>query len=163
MSGQQKVLSAICQGVNVFPSKCQSVKMLGWSRKELHQPGSLWYSNTGTGTFIHFYRGRRGGGPSKSVQKSHSHFDILRECLSHTMCYVSCVTSHLSLVPGQTICLVKTFSKRRRKKKEKKIILQKKLDKVVEQVGGGSVINGAYPVQFRLVTGNLQWQQKHFL
>ena len=28
----------------------------------------------------------------------------------------------------------------------KKIKLQKKLDKVVELVGGGSVINGAYPV-----------------
>ena len=30
--------------------------------------------------------------------------------------------------------------------KKKKINLQKKLDKVVELVGGGSVINGAYPV-----------------
>ena len=28
----------------------------------------------------------------------------------------------------------------------KKIVNQKKLDKVVELVGGGSVINGAYPV-----------------
>ena len=27
-------------------------------------------------------------------------------------------------------------------------ILQEKLDNVVEVVGGGSVINGAYPVQF---------------
>ena len=29
---------------------------------------------------------------------------------------------------------------------KKIFILQKKLDKVVELVGGGSVINGAYPV-----------------
>ena len=29
---------------------------------------------------------------------------------------------------------------------KKNYILQKKMDKVVELVGGGSVINGAYPV-----------------
>ena len=43
-----------------------------WSSIELHQPGSLRYS--GTGTFVHFYKIPT---PSKSVQKSHSHFRIL--------------------------------------------------------------------------------------
>ena len=32
------------------------------------------------------------------------------------------------------------------KKKKKNNYLQKKMDEVVELVGGGSVINGAYPV-----------------
>ena len=40
-------------------------------------------------------------------------------------------------------------NKLHKKKPKKRIVvfcILKKLDKVVEQVGGGSVINGAYPV-----------------
>ena len=36
------------------------VRIDGGSIK-LHQPGSLWYSGIGTGTFVHFWRGRGGG------------------------------------------------------------------------------------------------------
>ena len=49
------------------------------------------------------------------------------ECSSHTMCHVSPFTCHF-------------FSS------------LKKLDKVVELVGGGSVINKAYPINFYFTT-----------
>ena len=45
---------------------------------------------------------------------------ILRECSPPTMCHMSCVTCHVYFFMGLT--------------------------KVVELVGGGSVINGSYPV-----------------
>ena len=55
------------------------------------------------------------------------------------MRHVSPVTSHLSPVT----CHMSKCSL-----KKKLFYLLKKLDKVEELVGGGSVINGAYPVQF---------------
>ena len=55
------------------------------------------------------------------------------------MCHVSPVTSHLSLVT----CHLWHVKKKRRKVF---FLSLKKLDKVVELVGGGSVINGAYPI-----------------
>ena len=56
--------------------------------------------------------------------------EILRECSSHTMRHVSHVTCHVSHV-----ILFLFF-----------LYPEKKFDKVVELVGAGSVINGAYPV-----------------
>ena len=60
-------------------------------------------------------------------------------CLHYTdreknvMCHMSCVTCHVS---GLTCHLIKKY---------------KKVDKVVELVGGGSVINRAYPVYFQRI------------
>ena len=64
--------------------------------------------------------------------------------MSRVMCHVSCVMCHVSRVTCHM--------------SKKKLyfnfliffllLFLKKLDKVVELVGGGSVINGAYPVQF---------------
>ena len=62
--------------------------------------------------------------------------------VSCVMCHVSPVTCHVSPVTCH-LSLVRCHLK-------KKIILQKKLDTVVELVGGASVINGAYPVEFQL-------------
>ena len=53
--------------------------------------------------------------------------------MSHITCHVSPVTCHLSHVNKKIYILFLSF---------------KKIDKVVEIVGGGSVINGAYPVSF---------------
>ena len=69
------------------------------------------------------------------------------------MCHVSCVTCHLSRVTCHLSHVTCHLSHVKKKKKLKKIKLkkitpQKILDKVVEPVGGGSVINGAYPVYF---------------
>ena len=50
--------------------------------------------------------------------------------VSHVTCHVSCVTCHMSHV---TFFFSSSFS-----------------DKVVKLIGGGSVINGAYPVLFTL-------------
>ena len=75
--------------------------------------------------------------------------EILKECSSHTMCHVSHVMCHMSRVTchmSHVKCQKKKKKKKIMRKKKKKNILQKKLDKVVELVGGGSVINGAYPV-----------------
>ena len=58
---------------------------------------------------------------------------------------MSRVTCHLSHV---------TFKK---KMTLKKLSFRKKLDKVVELVGGGFVINGAYPVLFRIASLSM-WQ-----
>ena len=55
------------------------------------------------------------------------------------MCHVSRVMCHMSYV---TCHMSRVMCHRSLKK------LNKKSDKVVELVGGGSVINGAYPVQF---------------
>ena len=52
--------------------------------------------------------------------------EIFRECLPPFKCHMSYVTCHVSHVMCHMSHLV--------------------LDKVVELVGGGSVINGAYPV-----------------
>ena len=59
--------------------------------------------------------------------------------VSHVRCQVSLVTCHVSHV------MCKTSHEKRREKKE-----EKDLEKVVELVGGGSVIIGAYPVYFLL-------------
>ena len=56
--------------------------------------------------------------------------------VSRVMCHLSPVTCHLSHVKKNIFIYLK----------KKKIIPSQKLDKVVELVGGGSVINGAYPV-----------------
>ena len=75
--------------------------------------------------------------------------------VSRVMCHVSLVTSNLSPVTchlSPVTChmskyFFKTFSERRKKINIYIIFFPlKKLDKVVELVGGGSVINGAYPV-----------------
>ena len=58
--------------------------------------------------------------------------------VSRVICHVSPVTCHLSPVTCQKNIFIY----------KKKISPSQKLDKVVELVGGGSVINGAYPVQF---------------
>ena len=54
--------------------------------------------------------------------------EILRECSPPTMCHVSCVTCQVSGVTCHVSRVTCFF------------------DRVVELVGGGSVINGAYPV-----------------
>ena len=71
--------------------------------------------------------------------------DFLREWSPHTICHISCVPCHMSHVTcrvSPVTCLKKNI------KNPKHFIVQKKLDKVVELVGRGSVINRAYPVQF---------------
>ena len=65
---------------------------------------------------------------------------MLRECSSHNMCLVSCVTCHVSPVTCQIIIIIIIF-----------FFLVffsplKEIDQVVELVGGGFLINGAYPV-----------------
>ena len=57
---------------------------------------------------------------------------MLRECSSNIMCHVSCGIDHVSRVTGHLSFFF--------------YMSLKKLDKVVELVVGGSVINGAYPV-----------------
>ena len=76
--------------------------------------------------------------------------EILRECSSHTLSHVSRVTYHVSRVTCHLSHVQKIFYIFFYKKKKKKIYFnhQKKIDKVVELVGEGSVINGAYPVWF---------------
>ena len=51
------------------------------------------------------------------------------------MCHLSCVTCHVSHVTCHVSHVTCHMSH-----------VKKKFDKVVELVGGGSVINGAYPV-----------------
>ena len=69
------------------------------------------------------------------------------------MCHVSCVTCHLSPILCHVSPVTSLFFML------KKIHLyiysgeEKKLDLVVELVGGGSVINGAYPF-FNLIKTN---------
>ena len=60
------------------------------------------------------------------------------------MCHVSHVTCHLSPVVCNFFLHLIIIQKKYIKNIY--IMLQKILDKVVELVGGGSVINGAYPV-----------------
>ena len=73
---------------------------------------------------------------------------ILRECSPDTMCHVSCVTCHMSHIT----CHVSPVTC---KNKKNYVFIEKKgrtkLDKGVELVGGGSVMNGAYPVWLSFV------------
>ena len=67
----------------------------------------------------------------------------------HVTCHMSRVTCHVSRVT----CHVSHVTCQKKKiyiliKKKLFFFYLKKMDKVVELVGGGSVINGAYPVQF---------------
>ena len=68
-------------------------------------------------------------------------------------CHVPCVTCHLSCVSCQvsrvTCHMSFFFSSFFIQKINIKKILKNKLDNVVELVGGGSVINGAYPSSFQ--------------
>ena len=66
--------------------------------------------------------------------------------MSLVMCHVSGVTRHMSRVTCHIFFLNK--KKEGKKEREKKLffILKNKLENVVELGGGGSVINGAYPV-----------------
>ena len=68
--------------------------------------------------------------------------------MSHVAYRMSCVRCHMSPFTCQN--LVSIFFQKKKKNLIKKIKKSffKKLDKEVELVGGGSVINGAYPVQF---------------
>ena len=67
--------------------------------------------------------------------------------LSRVMCHMSPVTCHLSPVACPNIFL-KHFSFKKKKKYHNLFFtLKKKQENLVELVGGGSVINGAYPVQ----------------
>ena len=68
----------------------------------------------------------------------------MRECSSHTMCHTSRVTCHMSRVTCHLSPVTCNFFFSN---------LKKKLDKVVELVGGVSVINGAYPVKFNIDMG----------
>ena len=86
--------------------------------------------------------------------------DILREFSSHSMCHVSCVMCHMSHVPCHlspvmchVSCVTFHMSNYFFYLKKKMFFCLKKMDKVVELVSGGSIINGAYPVQF------LWWSQ----
>ena len=56
--------------------------------------------------------------------------------VSYFMCHVSCVTCHVSHITRFFLIYTYIYI----------FCLFKKSDKVVELVGGGSVINGAYPV-----------------
>ena len=76
---------------------------------------------------------------------------MLRECSSHTMCYVSCAMCHVSRVTSQKkvfTCIYLYFV-------YYIYIFLLFVDKVVELVGGGSVINGAYPVYFQIFSCNI--------
>ena len=74
---------------------------------------------------------------------------ILRECLPDTMCHVSCVTCHMSHIT----CHVSPVTCKNKKNyvfiEEKKG--RTKLDKGVELVGGGSVMNGPTPSGYLLL------------
>ena len=70
--------------------------------------------------------------------------------VSCVTCHVSPVTCHVSHVTCHLSHVKKIFYIFFTKKIIQKKIL-KKMDKVVELVGGGSVINRAYPVQFNLI------------
>ena len=91
--------------------------------------------------------------------------DMQRECSSHTMChvsivmcYVSIVICHVSCVMSHMSCVILShvtchllnvqiiFPNIKKYKKYIYIISFKKMDKVVQLVIGGSVINEAYPV-----------------
>ena len=76
------------------------------------------------------------------------HYVSLVNChLSPVTCHLSHVTCHLSHVIIFFFYIFK--SKKKKKKKNPNIFdLKQKLEKFVELVGGGFVINGAYPVQF---------------
>ena len=56
--------------------------------------------------------------------------------MSHVMCHMSCFTCHMSSVTCH-------------------FLSQKKLDNVEELVGGGSIINGAYPVEVLILINYL--------
>ena len=62
--------------------------------------------------------------------------------VSHIMCHVSPVTCHVSPVT----CHMSKNMLHVLNKENIYIYPSEKFDKVVELVGGGSVINGAYPV-----------------
>ena len=63
------------------------------------------------------------------------------------MCHVLCVKCHVSCVTCHVSPLTCNMGKEEEEKNYlKKTILKQKLDKLVKQVGGGSVINEAYPV-----------------
>ena len=62
--------------------------------------------------------------------------------VSHIMCHVSYVTCHVSPVTYHMYFFFLQFNK----KKLKKLHNKKILVKVLELVGRGYVINGAYPV-----------------
>ena len=63
------------------------------------------------------------------------------------MCHMSCVTCHLSSVMCHMSRVTYHLSHFFIQKKLIKLSLRK-LDEGVKLVGGGSVINGAYPVYF---------------
>ena len=65
----------------------------------------------------------------------------MRAGLSHTICHVSRVMCHVSCVLCHVSPVTYFFLFKKGKKSG-----QQKFDKVVELVGGGSIINGAYPV-----------------
>ena len=67
--------------------------------------------------------------------------------MSHVMCHVSPFTWRMAKKNYVFFCFFLFFSFfLNNKKKYIYIYFRKKIDKVVEPVGGGSVINGAYPV-----------------
>ena len=67
---------------------------------------------------------------------------------SHVTCYVSRVTCHMSPVTCHNVFFLKFFIKKNNIYIYIIFFSLNKLKKVVGLVGGGSVINGAYPVQF---------------
>ena len=67
---------------------------------------------------------------------------ILKECSPPQTCHVSCVTLHVSRVT----CHLSRVTCQMSKKKLHFFFLRKNMDKVVELVVGGSLINGAYPL-----------------
>ena len=64
--------------------------------------------------------------------------------VSHVTCHMSHVTCHLSRLTFHMIFFILFCSEKKIEKKSHLNIF----DKMVELVGGGSVINGAYPVLF---------------
>ena len=63
--------------------------------------------------------------------------ELLRECSPPTMCQISHITCHLSHVMCHVSCVTRHVSH----------VAHKKMpNNLVELVGGGSFINGAYPV-----------------
>ena len=60
--------------------------------------------------------------------------------MSCVTCHMSCVTCHVSPVTCQNFFFLHFYNQKIKNKKPEK------MDRVVELVGGGSVINGAYPV-----------------
>ena len=69
---------------------------------------------------------------------------MFRECSPPTMCHMSGVTRHMSGVMCQVFRVI--F-----------LILIFFFDKVLELVGGGSVINGAYPDYFKKILRLHDW------